>query len=568
MEKKKKDKKVASANTREPHSNVFLSKEEENGTKVKNAKISSPSHNNAFPPDQHYPQTLQGPYGSQYYAEQSVLNSRSGAPSQSAPPINLNQWQQAPALQPNANNHPVLQGQPTLRLAQSNTPFWLPQRSGYQVAGVNVPGTFQPFAPAATIDACWQASTVIGGNSLRNQLQVPNLCYHVGYPYSGLPGPWDPTPWAHSQQSQPSCTHSFPGAYGYFSSPSLMKTSQRGIIRPTTKLSQKHQELWEAQSAENVHLWSVIGQLQSEIADHKNRLTKLEAEVASLRPAGNETAHQVTGPALRGQATKRGRPKRSVASGDTLASPDESRPRIRGRKPAACKVQAEARVLECEKFTLNKVEDNHKVGHSSATIRKENGEKKIPNTTTSSGDNLEVNGSSTPTPAFRCQLQEIPRTQIRRVETNSTLEMKINDNKVDDKGSFSIQSQHSEENNLRGAPITHMGMTNNSALGWPASVYPENTRRSSLSMRSQGFYDNGRMTIMRENGWHYVDEEDASDQLEDAVVAAAKNDNHEEMEEDASSGAEENAQRKDEGTCHVDAAVGTNHNDLPQYNNW
>lgn len=519
MEKKKKDKKVVSANGQEPQSNDFLRKEEENGIKRKNTKTCSPLHDNVSVRDQLYPQTLQGPYTSQCSAEQPVLISRPHAPF-------ATQWQQSPALQKNANDHPIQHGQPTLHLAQSNPPFWMPQRPGYQLAGVNAPGNFQPFNPVATVDPCCQASAMLGGNPSRSQLPVPNLCYHVNHPYSGFSGPWDPSPWwAYTQQPQPSCAYNFPpGAHGPFTHQASLTATfgeslARGTIRPKAKLSQKHQELWEAQSAENVQLWSVIAQLQSEIADHKSRLTKLEAEVSSIKPAGNELATPISPPSL---ASKRGRPKRSATSADVLVSSNGSRPRVRGRKPTASKAQVEATALECQ----NNAE--------------ENGEKKIQNAAISNGDHvLEVNTGNASTPAFQCQFG-----------TNSTSEIKISDNKVDD-------PNHSEENKLKGRSIIG---NNNNALGWPGSVYPEENGRNVFDMRgSQCLYDNnGRMTVTRGNEWHFVEEEDASDELDDATA----------KDDDSSSGAEEIARKKAVDSCDVDDAIGTCSGTLPQFNNW
>lgn len=70
-------------------------------------------------------------------------------------------------------------------------------------------------------------------------------------------GPWDSSSWyAQSQQLQPSSMYTLPGGNGYFSpvppalpgcSASIGQSFQRGIIRPMVKLSQKHQQLWEAQ---------------------------------------------------------------------------------------------------------------------------------------------------------------------------------------------------------------------------------------------------------------------------------------------------------------------------------
>ena len=69
----------------------------------------------------------------------------------------------------------------------------------------------------------------------------------------------------------------------------------------------------------------------------------------------------------------------------------------------------------------------------------------------------------------------------------------------------------------------------------------------------------------------FVNEEDgASDELDDAWVASAKDENEEEMGDDISSasGAEEIAQTKNMSTYKMVTAVGTYTKDLPQYNNW
>jgi len=80
-----------------------------------------------------------------------------------------------------------------------------------------------------------------------------------------------------------------------------------------------------------------------------------------------------------------------------------------------------------------------------------------------------------------------------------------------------------------------------------------------INIGSQGFYNDGN--IIRQKGkiipgWGYVNEEDASEELEDAVVGSAKDEKEEEMEDDASSGAEEIAQKQDEGGYKMDGAVG------------
>ncbi|XP_031275275.1 uncharacterized protein LOC116133723 isoform X1 [Pistacia vera] len=441
-------------------------------------------------------------------------------------------------------------------------PFWMPPRPGCHLSGVNVPAPFQTFTPFGMINASWQAPVMIGGEtSSSNQPQAPNFCYPVGYPYLSFPGPWDPSSWyAQGQQSQLPCTHISPGGYGYASaapppSPgctaSLGQPFQRGIIRPLAKLSQKHQQLWEAQSAENVQLWTVIGQLQSEVADYKSRLMKLEAEVSSLRPAVEEPTALVTRTALSGQASKRGRPRKSTAAVDVLPTPDEHYPRARGRKPAALsKFQSsEPRTLVFEKVNLIKVEDRVKACHSPATTQQEN-DKKISNIITTSSDNVEVNGSHLMMPAFNSQVQqENPRIHISGIELNSSSKKEnIGDNADDSGADFSVLSQQPKGIHSKGSSATHIGTTANGRFGWP-TINPESCGRNAFNTTSQSFYDNGSVIGQGGKhipGWSFVDEASAPEQLEEGAVGLAKNDNEEEMGEDASTGGEEIAPTKDE----------------------
>jgi hypothetical protein len=88
------------------------------------------------------------------------------------------------------------------------------------------------------------------------------------------------------------------------------------------------------QSLENVQLWNVVGELQSELADCKCRLTKLESDVLAREPIMKLTTACGRGDSLRGQTSKRGRPKKLVTSNYAICS-DPSRSLARGWKPAA-----------------------------------------------------------------------------------------------------------------------------------------------------------------------------------------------------------------------------------------
>lgn len=161
------------------------SKEEQNQSGVafaaKNAVTSSPSHENASSLSQQYPSIMQWPYTPQHAAEQSLI-SRPSIPTQAPSPVILSRYQQLPHQQP----YPI---QPPPHLAQSTTPFWLPQRPGYHFSSTNTPASYQPLTPLGTADANWQVSTLNGGGtSSNNQQQMPGFCYHIGYPYPGFPG--------------------------------------------------------------------------------------------------------------------------------------------------------------------------------------------------------------------------------------------------------------------------------------------------------------------------------------------------------------------------------------------
>ncbi|KAJ6367285.1 hypothetical protein OIU77_003610 [Salix suchowensis] len=95
-----------------------------------------------------------------------------------------------------------------------------------------------------------------GGTSLKSHPQVSNpglpICLPDIHAFQGLN--WDASSlW---QLCSP-CTYTVPGSYGYVfssqpsnmpgSATSLLQSFQRGIIRTPGKLSQKHQQLWDAQ---------------------------------------------------------------------------------------------------------------------------------------------------------------------------------------------------------------------------------------------------------------------------------------------------------------------------------
>ncbi|KAG6594940.1 hypothetical protein SDJN03_11493, partial [Cucurbita argyrosperma subsp. sororia] len=189
-------------------------------------------------------------------------------------------------------------------------------------------------------------------------------CYPVGYPtYPGFPGSWDASTWG--AQTQPLL---FPGmsnysraSYGFVSSqfwsmpaPNCITSSSvqplsRGVIKPPEKLSKTHQRLWGAQSAENVQMWNMIGQLQGELGECKGRLIKLEAEISSFRSA-TATDEAAVGVGNGGIMVKRRRSKRAAAP---VCSQHSLQPRTRIRKPRMGRTKPNV----LEKESLNKVDD-------------------------------------------------------------------------------------------------------------------------------------------------------------------------------------------------------------------
>lgn len=306
--------------------------------------------------------------------------------------------------------------------------------------------------------------------------------------------------------------------------------------------------------------------MQSEIADYKSRLLRLEAEVSSFKPKVEEPSARAAGTALAGQPSKRGRPRRSVALADAGASPDESHPRARGRKPATSKVQSESKAHIFEKVVLNKVEDKEKACHSTATIEQGNGKNVSTNAVHASG-NVEINGSNLMMPAFNNQAHP----QICGIGLAPSLEMKsIDDKATESKTANSILSEQATVMNTKSSSAAYMNATVNGNLGWPANITCEESGRNMLNIGSQGFYHNG--SVIRQEGrlipgWSFVNEEDASEDIEDAVLGSNKDEN-DEMEDDASSGAEDIARRKDDGAYNADVAVGTSPKGLPPLKNW
>ncbi|XP_004289381.1 PREDICTED: uncharacterized protein LOC101304044 [Fragaria vesca subsp. vesca] len=546
MEKKRKqDHKVSSTSTsQEPETgHHILSKDDQNQDNAepltKSTNIDSPSNGNVPSLSHQYPVTFPWPYTPHHGGEQSPLVSRPFVATQSPLPGALSQWPQFP--------HQVQYGQPPRTYPQSAAPFWLPQPPGYPLPASNAPSTLQPFVAVGATD-------VSGGSSTTNQPQVPNFYYHAGYPYPGFPGTCDSSSWWNQAQApQHLCTYAFPGSSPPASLPScstaLGQAVGKGIIRPPAKLSNKHQQLWDAQSAENVQLWSAVNHLQSEVSDYKNRLARLEAELSSLKAVGEETTTQVSEAVLYAKPSKRGRPKRSVASADAVHSPNKPHRRARGRKPpvpAVCSAQQfDSKSHLFEKVILNKVEDKQKALHLAAAVEQGNNASHV---VTHSCGNMEINGTSSTMPAVHYQFQQ----ELRGVQTcgngSASSEMKGTDVKANNT-TYPIFPQN---------------------IPWPYNNTSE-IEGNDPNIGTNGLYNSGIVISQGGQvipGWSFVNEADTSDRLEDTVLGSGKNDNEEIMGGDeSSSGAEKIARINNEGGFNMEDREGTSNNSLAPPNN-
>ncbi|KAK7307707.1 hypothetical protein VNO77_41013 [Canavalia gladiata] len=345
---------------------------ESNLTLCPNAKTSSPSHDSVpISNQQQQPSIVQWPYMPQNATEQFLSMH---FPTLTPSPGAFNQWQQ------------FQQGQ---LFAQSTPPFWQPQQTvaGGPSLGANVP----TIAPSSTTHTL-----------------VPNMCYPYSFP--GFSGPWNPSSClGQLYQMQHPYAYSFPGALTFSSAAPRMPgcsasgehSFQIGIIRPAATLPQEHQQLWEAQSVENVQLRSEINKLQAEVSDYMDRIKKLEEEVSSLKQKVPTDKVIGTIPVRTRLPAKRGRSKRSLISLDALHG---SHPQTGSRKPVLNNPQFVSKSPIFEKVILKKVENKEIPFGSTTTVQRENNNK-ILNAVKDMGCNIQINQSNPIMAAYQGQGQ-------------------------------------------------------------------------------------------------------------------------------------------------------------------
>ncbi|KAK7252742.1 hypothetical protein RIF29_36918 [Crotalaria pallida] len=481
-------------------------------------------------------------------------------PNQPPSPGVVNQWQQFL--------------QQVQVFAQSTPPFWPPPQlpgGGNQAhGGANFPPVFQT----------WQA----------HQTPIPNVAYHVGYPFPGFPGPCNPSSMlGQMQQLQHSHNAYIAGAPGFSSaSPTMPSCSTSGEpsspTKPTTKLSRKHQQLWDAQSVENVQLRSMVDKLQAEVSDYKDRLMKLEEEVSSLKRDYKDhrmkleeevsslkkqkveipktgviatipvveipkTGVIATIPVGSGQPPKRGRgrpPKRSLSS---LEQSHEPHPVAQARKPAAInQFQLERKSPIFEKVILKKAESREiptRMSHQENNGKILNGASSATRMMQPENNGKILNGpSNSVMPPHQRQVNQ----QYQGIKMSGSgavfsfaSGVKINFERDKDKDMKMVYSEQSQpnkvSNNGTGVSTKYIGYTGNGNHGLTSS---NGSARALLDAAHQSvlhdasLIKHGEKIPLESNS---ANEEYASEELED--------ENEEEMGDDTSYSAEEISGERD-----------------------
>ncbi|KAG9439418.1 hypothetical protein H6P81_019583 [Aristolochia fimbriata] len=475
---------------------------------VKNNCMSVSHPNDNIACSQQYPLVLHWPYTPQPTSEQSVTKTLNTETPNCRQRTVSNQPQN---LQNPINPH-FSHGQ--LQHAQQTVSFWLHQRPTIQTAA---------------------GSLGLHSNGASSGYEsTPSFCYQGGLPYPvGFPGAWSPSPlWGQTQQPQPPFTlhyPAFPGGSVYFapSQATFDPASGRplGIIRPPVKLSQKHQQMWETQSAENVYLRNAVSRMEAEMATYRGRLAKLEAEVACLKAQRDSTLEGSGGAGIV-QPPKRGRPKRPIASVNTLPSQEDSQPRPRGRKHLSSKVEAQ-NLLDKQG---NGTKDEKAVNQSANGFGSDVNNCKF----TVSEDTQNQKFATYPNQELQTP---VIQAGVACLGSSSGMEGGIHQGESQNrKTAFSTFSTFSTSSQLplksseaRASPF------NGSSEGWQSNVMQADCSRNVLDMRTYSMYENNNIMAQRcklYQGWSLVN--DSASEEPDEVVGS-ENDEEEEMVENANS---------------------------------
>ncbi|MED6122269.1 hypothetical protein PIB30_038288 [Stylosanthes scabra] len=457
------------------------------------------------------------------------------------------------------------------------TTFWQPQwPSGVApFMGSNFPQIYQPFPPKGTTDPTYQGF----GTSSTTQPKVPDICYPMPYPFPGFQGPCDPSSWlVQMQQLQHLYAYNFPGALGCFSaapiapgcSASGEQSSQKGTIRTPENLSQKHQQLWQAQSAENVQLWSIIHKLEAEVSDYKVRLTRLEEEVSSLKqkfavPTRNEVKRNIPLREVNGniplgteQPRKRGRPrKRPLESVYPLHQ--ESRPQTQGIKPAPpSKPLFEIKPCHFEKVILKKPHDEGVPNHSTMA-KQQTDDKSLNAVTPNMNGNIQSNQSKSLLPAQESVYQEYQGPQSIGSGSSYASGAWVSFKNLDMITALEVLPNPKELRYINGiVSARYRGDTNKWSHGGTSCISTQNSAKELLNAACKGTitgtitHNRIVMELEQEEGAKVSPGQSSANETEeeeDTNSGSVEDENEEDMEDDTGSSAEETDVPKDEGEC-------------------
>lgn len=354
---------------------------------------------------------------------------------------------------------------------------------------------------------------------------------------------------------------------------------------------------------ENVQLWGALARAESEIAAYRARLMKLESDFFAMK-AHHDAA--VDGSAVANtapQTTRKGRNKRAAVTSSALPSSDNVQPRARGRKATACKTSThEEKERNDGEEKESKPEEKEKVNTPLSMVMpsipapEEEQEKVVPVFTNGNDFDLDKNksrlSSNFPT-GVMCHnhvfsndtdnLQYNTINQINTFGTSLTVkERKENgiehaaEKKTPLIGSTQnlnfIESKASESGEEGSASFRCVNI-NNRVNGWPvAPPAGDGVRNLMLEGRMHTFYEHGNATRsdpMRAgkilSPWGYVCD-DASEEQDD-VVPSGKEEEDEEMDEDADSALDEARRQKGESILRLDSTSGLSKG-LTSVNRW
>lgn len=206
----------------------------------------------------------------------------------------------------------------------------------------NAGPTYPPLQPGGA-ESSWPHATAPAPPSLGGRPPPP-----FPFPPPPYSGPWDPVSWWGHHPYQPPFPYVYPGYGSGYPCPMPpippIGANQRGLIKPPPGLSQKHIRIWEAQSMENMQLWTTTTQLwaavarsDAEIALQRTKILKLEADLQTIKAHRDGSLPSLEATAAFQSGSKRGRRKKatpvSVTTVASLPAPvDANALRAPGRK--------------------------------------------------------------------------------------------------------------------------------------------------------------------------------------------------------------------------------------------